>query len=54
MSLYPSTSKAEDGNVLNDFIGDIIIPMHMRFDHAAEFLGKGIEFMKSIKKQSIN
>ena len=28
--------------------------MNMRFDHYAEFIGEGTEFMKSIKKHSIN
>ena len=54
ISLHPSKSKAEAGNCLNKFINDIGIPMNMRFDHAAEFLGEGTEFMKRIKKHSIN
>ena len=52
--LHPSKSKAEAGNFLNKFIDDIGIPMNMWFDNAAEFLGEGTEFMKIIKKHSIN
>ena len=54
ISLNPSKSKAEEGNGLTNFTDDIIIPMNMRFDHAAEFLGERTEFMKSINKHSIN
>ena len=54
ISLYPSKSKVEAGGCLNKFIDDIVIPMNMRFDHAAEFLGAGNELMKSIKNHSIN
>ena len=39
ISLHPSKSNMEEGNCLNDFIGDIGIPMNMRFDHVAELLG---------------
>ena len=34
ISLHPSKSKAEAGNFLNVFIGNIGIPMNTRFDHA--------------------
>ena len=47
-------SKVEVGKFLNKLIDDIRIPMNMLFDHAAEFLGEGTEFTKSIKKHSIN
>ena len=52
--LHPSKSKAEAGNFLNKFIDDIGIPINKRFDHTAELLGDGSEFMKSTKKHSIN
>ena len=54
ISLHPSKSKTEAVNCFNEYIDDIGIPMNMRFDHAAEFLGAGTEFMNSIKKHSIN
>ena len=54
ISLYPSKSKEEAENCLNKFIDDIGIPMNMRFDHAAYFLGEGNEFMKRVNKRSIN
>ena len=54
ISLHSSKSKAEPGYCLNKFIDDIRIQINIRFDHAAEFLGAVPEFMKSIKKHSIN
>ena len=52
--LHTSKSKAEAGNFLKELIDDVEIPMNMRFDHSAEFLGEVTEFTKSIKKHSIN
>ena len=46
--------QAEVVNGLNNFIDDIGIPMNILFDHAAEFLGEGTEFTKSMMKHSIN
>ena len=54
ISLHPSNSKAEAGNFFNKFIDDIRIPMNMRFYHAEKLLLEGTEFMKTIKKHSIN
>ena len=54
ISLRPSKSKTEAGDCLNKFIDDIVIPMNMNFDYAADFSGVGTEFMKSIKNHSIN
>ena len=54
ISLHPSKSKAEAGYFLNKFIDDIWNPINMRFDHATDFLGAGTEFIKRIKKHSIN
>ena len=41
ISLHTSKSKTEAGNFLNKFIDNIGIPMNIRFDRAAEFLGEG-------------
>ena len=54
ISLHPSNSKAEAVNFLNEFIDDIVIPVNIRFGCAAELLGEGTEFVKSIKNHSIN
>ena len=52
ISLHTSKSKAGAEDCLNKFIDDIVIPMNMNFDYAADFSGVGTEFMKSIKNHS--
>ena len=53
-SVHPTTTKADAGYCLEEFIDDVGIPSNLRFDGAREHLGPNTPFMKTIKRNHIS
>ena len=53
-AVYPTASKSLAGESLRQFIHDYGRPEHLTYDGSGEQCGKKTEFMKNIRKYSIN
>eukprot|EP00980_Cylindrotheca_fusiformis_P021607 scaffold8458_cov76-Cylindrotheca_fusiformis.AAC.3 len=54
ITTYPMQTKSHAGDALDDFIEDVGIPNTLIFDNAAEQVGPGTKFMKTIKRAHIH
>eukprot|EP00980_Cylindrotheca_fusiformis_P019228 scaffold6542_cov94-Cylindrotheca_fusiformis.AAC.1 len=54
ITTYPMQTKSHAGDALDDFIDDVGIPATLIFDNAAEQVGPGTKFMKTIKGAHIH